>query len=216
MAAALLLCEAERQLADDRRGVNSPRRSGRSANEGLLPGWTSWGTTPRCRRATPRHVCGSPTRLRRSAHIDFTEVCDPYILMPPEPTGPAASPKDELGNYTERSAPFSSPRLRKSRARRPTSGASTSPMCAIRTPGRRRIDRAGRFPSGRRGAAEDGPTGPPTAPAWRRHSSRPDRAEYPLRAGTRPAAADPRRHGCPSAPAMQHSGPAEVTVALHR
>ena len=60
---------------------------------------------------------------------------------------------DELGNYTERSAPFSSPHLRKSRAIRPTSGASTSPMCAIRTPGRRRIDRAGRFPSGRRGTA---------------------------------------------------------------
>ena len=34
---------------------------------------------------------------------------------------------DELGNYTERPAPFSSPRLRKSRAIRPTSAASTSP-----------------------------------------------------------------------------------------
>ena len=60
---------------------------------------------------------------------------------------------DELGNYTERSASFFSPHLRKPRTIRPTSGASTSPMCAIRTPGRRRIDKAGRFPSGRDPAA---------------------------------------------------------------
>ena len=28
--------------------------------------------------------------------------------------------------------------------------------------------------------------------------------------------ADPHSHGCPSAPAMQHPGGADVTVALHR
>jgi hypothetical protein len=28
--------------------------------------------------------------------------------------------------------------------------------------------------------------------------------------------ADPHSHGCPSAPAMQHSGGADLTVALHR
>jgi len=28
--------------------------------------------------------------------------------------------------------------------------------------------------------------------------------------------ADPHSHGCPSAPAMQHSGGADVTVALDR
>jgi hypothetical protein len=39
----------------------------------------------------------------------------------------AARAKDEVGNYTERSAPFSSQHLRKSRWIRPTSGASTSP-----------------------------------------------------------------------------------------
>jgi hypothetical protein len=38
-----------------------------------------------------------------------------------------ACASDELGNYTERSAPFSSQQLRKSRGIRPTSGASTSP-----------------------------------------------------------------------------------------
>ena len=57
---------------------------------------------------------------------------------------------DELGNYTERSALFSSPRLRKSRTIRPTSGASTTPRCVRSVhPDDARTYKAVRFPSGR-------------------------------------------------------------------
>ena len=53
------------------------------------------------------------------------------------PTGRVASGVEDEGNGIEASARFPSQRLRKFRAIRPTSGVSTSPMCAIRTPGRR-------------------------------------------------------------------------------
>ena len=59
---------------------------------------------------------------------------------------------DELGNYTEAYASFSSSRLRKSRSITPPPPASTSPMCAIRTSGSRRHDRDGCFPKGRGGS----------------------------------------------------------------
>ena len=47
--------------------ANSTPLAGRSvrsesANEGPLPEWTSWGTTPWRRGTSPRHVCGSPAR----------------------------------------------------------------------------------------------------------------------------------------------------------
>jgi hypothetical protein len=59
--------------------------------------------------------------------IDVPDVCDPDTRTTPESTGLVASPQDEVGNYTGRSAPFSSQHLRKSPWIRPTSGASTSP-----------------------------------------------------------------------------------------
>jgi hypothetical protein len=40
---------------------------------------------------------------RACASIDLREVCDPYISMAPETTGPVASPEDDL-----RSSPSSS------------------------------------------------------------------------------------------------------------
>ena len=60
------------------------------------------------------------------------------------------------GEYTEASAPFSLQRLRKSSAIRSTSGASTSPDVSIRTPDDARINRPGRFPSGRVGRVRRG------------------------------------------------------------
>jgi len=57
---------------------------------------------------------------------------------------------DDLGNYTEVSASFCSSRLRKSGSSRSPSGSTSAPMCAIHTPEGARIERPGRFPSGRR------------------------------------------------------------------
>jgi hypothetical protein len=75
-----------------------PVRHG-TANRGPLPLCTSWGTTPRGRFRSPRHICGSPARYGR--------------------------PREH---------------------RRPRRARSVHPDDA-------RIDRAGRFPSGRGGTA---------------------------------------------------------------
>ena len=48
-------------------------------------------------RASRRHVLRkSRSTARRSAGIDFREVCDPYIPMAPETRGPVASLKDDF------------------------------------------------------------------------------------------------------------------------
>ena len=60
-----------------------------------LSRWTSWGTTPRRRRTSPRHIRGSPARERRPGEHHCPDVCIPYTRLAPELTGPAASPRDD-------------------------------------------------------------------------------------------------------------------------
>ena len=59
-----------------------------------------------------------------------------------------ASGKDDLGNYTDVPASFSSSRLRKFDSSTSPSGSTGAPMCAIHTPAGARIERPGRFPLG--------------------------------------------------------------------
>ena len=66
-----------------------------------------------------------------------------------------ASGKDDLGNYTDVPASFSSSRLRKFDSSTSPSGSTGAPMCAIHTPAGARIERPGRFPSGRPAVAPE-------------------------------------------------------------
>jgi hypothetical protein len=66
-----------------------------------LSRWTSWGTTPRGRLRSPRHVCGSPARYGRPREHRRPRCVRSVHPDDGELTGPVASPRDEVGERSD-------------------------------------------------------------------------------------------------------------------
>jgi hypothetical protein len=91
----------------------------------VLPVGATWGTTPRCRRASPRHVCGSPARAHHRRGAPAPRCVQSTHPRAPESRGPVASPRDDEG---QRRAGLSNPldaEVRRGVGRRPTSRPAT-------------------------------------------------------------------------------------------
>jgi hypothetical protein len=116
-AAPLLQSQTEQQ--------RRPRRKS-------LPGWTSWGTNPRCSRASRRSVCGSPLDKAALCHIDLPDVCDPYIRMATETTGSFAPQRDEREQRLQAGRCQTCAYARAPRRRR--RGLTSMPTQSMRTP----------------------------------------------------------------------------------